>query len=307
MRHASFDLMVGDTPVVQFRSKDLPGAAQLWVKLEAYNPTGSVKDRGCVSNIRDAIARGVLKPGKTILDASSGNMACALAYFGRAMGYPVTVVCSSKLTSDKAAFIKLFGAELIRHGDLTIEGNRLCRDEIAPSDPDRYCFLDQLHNWANPQASYDTMGPELLRDFPDLAAVAGSLGSGGTMYGTARFLRDKASRAIVIATEASSGTKLPGVGGFDDGDYITPFIAKATDEKLFDCKPKIGFADAVARTRELTEQGFFVGLQTGAVVAAAIQTARERDIRGDMVAISGDSGWKNMEVLGAELCGMKLG
>src|SRR5262249_49071180 len=156
------------------------------------------KDRGCVSNIRDALKTGALKPGMTILDASSGNMACAVAYFGRILGYRVKVVCSSKLTLDKANFIKYFGAELEQHGNFTIEGNHLCRDKIVPAAPGTFCFLDQLHNWANPQAGYETMGPELLRDFPKLTAVVGSLGSGGTMLGTASYLKDQKAGTLVV-------------------------------------------------------------------------------------------------------------
>ncbi len=224
-------------------------------------------------------------------------MACSIAYFGRILGYKVKVVCGSKLTADKASFIRVFGAELIRHGHITLEGNRLCREQILPAAPDQYCFLDQLHNWANPKAAYETMGPEILTDLPNVAAVVGSLGSGGTMYGTAKYLKDRNSSAIAVTTEANAGTKLPGTGGFDDGDYITPFIEKGIAEMLFTRRQKIDYADAVSRTRQLTDQGFFVGLQTGGVVQAAIEAAQALDISGDIVAISGDSGWKNMDVL----------
>ncbi len=230
-------------------------------------------------------------------------MACGVAYFGRILGYKVKVVCSSKLTADKANFIRLFGAELIRHGHLTLEGNRLCREQILPSAPEHYCFLDQLHNWANPQAAYETMGPEILRDFPDVAAVVGSLGSGGTMYGTAKYLKDRDTRAIVITTEASAGTKLPGTGGFDDGEYVTPFIEKGLKEQLFTHRQRISYVNAVQRTRELANQGFFVGLQTGGVVHAAIEGARKLSISGDIVVISGDSGWKNTEALAQAFSG----
>jgi cysteine synthase len=300
MRSDNFEGLVGNSPVVRFRHDDLPSAARLWIKLEGRNPTGSVKDRACISLLRDALRCGALRPGMTVLDASSGNMACSLAYFGRILGHKVTVVCGSKLTADKASFIRFFGAELIRHGHITLEGNQLCREQILSAAPDRYCFLDQLHNWANPKAAYETMGPEILADFPDVAAVAGSLGSGGTMYGTARYLKDRNSPAVVITTEANAGTKLPGTGGFDDGDYMTPFIEKGFAEMLFARRQKISYADAVSRTRQLADQGFFVGLQTGGVVQAAIDAARALDISGDIIVISGDSGWKNMDALTRE-------
>ncbi len=141
------------------------------------------------------------------------------------------------------------------------------------------------------------MGPEIVKEFPDVAAVVGSLGSGGTMCGTASFLKDHESKARIITVEASAGTKLPGTGGFDDGDYFTPFIEKGLAEKLFVYRHKVAYADAAEMTRKLIDKGFFVGLQTGGVVQAAVSAARTFDISGDIVAISGDTGWKNMDAL----------
>jgi cysteine synthase len=300
MHFDEFDALVGNTPLVRFRHPDLPSASRLWIKLEGYNPTGSVKDRACIFLLRDALRRAALRPGMTILDASSGNMACSLAYFGRILDHQVKVVCGSKLTADKANFIRFFGAELVRHGHITLEGNQLCRQQILPSAPEQYCFIDQLHNWANPTAAYETMGPEILKDLPDVAAVVGSLGSGGTMYGTAKYLKDQGAGVAVITTEASAGTRLPGTGGFDDGDYVTPFIERGFAEGLFVSRQKISYADAVKRTGQLAERGFFVGLQSGGVTHAAIEAARTHDISGDIVAISGDTGWKNMDALTRE-------
>ncbi len=287
--------LVGKTPLVQFKTQVAPNA-RFWVKLEGCNPSGSVKDRACVYNLRDAAESGRLRPGMTILDASSGNMACALAYFGRIFGHPVAVVCSTKLTEDKAAFIRYFGATLVRHGDFTIEGNRLCR-EMAEQEPDRYCFLDQLHNWANPRASYETMGPEILADLPEVTAVVGSMGSGGTMTGTSRCIKERHPSTLTIAVEAAAGTKLPGTAGLDDGDYQTPFLTKAFEDRLFDVRFKTSLEPAKEFTRLAADQGIFAGWQTGGVLHAAVTIAQERGLTGDIVAISGDAGWKNMEKL----------
>ena len=265
--------------------------------MESFNPTGSLKDRACLANIEDAIASGALKPGMTILDASSGNMACSLAYFGHILGYPVTVVCSTKLTQDKASFIGFFGGTLIRHGTSTRDGNKFCRKTLLAQSPEKYCFLDQLHNWANPRAAYDKMGPELLSDFPELTAVVGSMGSGGTMLGTAQYLRDAKSRACVITVEAATGTKLAGIAALDDGDYVTPFIQKGFDEQLFTMRAKSSIHHAEERVKELRKQGFFVDLQTGAVVHAAIENIQALSLSGDIVAISSDSGWRTMDAL----------
>jgi cysteine synthase len=181
MRVDNIRMLVGNMPCVPLETDEAPGA-RFWIKLEGCNPSGSVKDRACLYNLDEAIAPGRPQRGQTILDASSGNMACPVAYFGRLMDYPVTVICSSKLTADKAAFIRYFGGELTMHGDLTIEGNRLCK-QMADAEQGKYCFLDRLHNRANPSAHYETTAPEILADFPDVTAVVGSLGSGGTMAG----------------------------------------------------------------------------------------------------------------------------
>lgn len=296
MRLDNMEALIGRTPAVRFTTDETPDAA-IWVKLEGYNPSGSVKDRACIYNIRDATAAGDLRPGMTLLDASSGNMACALAYYGRILGHSVEVVCNSKLTSDKAAFIRYFGGDLTVFGEFTVEGNLHCREVIYRQDPEKYCFLDQLHNWANPRAHEETTGPEILQDFPDLTAVVGSLGSGGTMLGVARHIKARRPQTKVITVEAASGTKIPGTGAFIEGDYVTPFIKEGRDQKLFDIQHAISLDAAMKRTRQLRDQGLFCGYQTGGVIEATIAMIREHGLSGDIVAISGDSGWKNMEKL----------
>jgi [CysO sulfur-carrier protein]-thiocarboxylate-dependent cysteine synthase len=294
MKYDDVMQMVGNTPHVRLRCPEAP-AARIHVKLEGSNPTGSLKDRACLYMIRGLQERGQLQPGMTLLDASSGNMACAIAYYGRLLDYATTVVANSKLTADKRNFIQYFGAQLHVVGNFTIEGNRFCR-ELAEREP-QHCFLDQLHNWDNPRAHYETTGPEILRDFPAVAMVVCSLGSGGTLTGTAQFLKAKRPEIQIVAVQSAAGTKLPGTGSFDDGDYITPFIQQGIEERLFDHVIKIDEQAAVRRTGQLKEQGIFCGLQTGGVLHAALEAARQHDTAGDVVILSGDSGWKNMEKL----------
>lgn len=295
MKYDEVFQMVGNTPSVLIRTPEL-ASTRVYIKLEGYNPTGSIKDRSCVYMIRDMIETGRLRPSMTLLDASSGNMACALAYYGKLSGYSTSVVVSTKITSDKWNFIKYFGASITKLGDFTIQGNQFCR-ELIEREKDRYCFLDQLHNWANPKAHYETTGPEILRDFPDVAMVVGSLGSGGSLAGTAQFLKENKPDVRIVAVQSASGTKIPGTGSFDDGDYITPFIQKAMDEHLFEHTVKLNEEDAVRRTIMLRDQGIFCGLQTGGVLHAALASIRELEVKGNVVALSGDTGWKNMEKL----------
>lgn len=296
MRYTDIMSMVGQTPHLRLRSTETPGA-QIHVKLEGYNPTGSVKDRACLNIIRTLEREGKLRPPLTLLDASSGNMACSVALFARLFGFPATVIVNSKITADKRNFLQYFGAEVIQVGDFTIEGNNYCREVLLKREPGKYLFLDQLHNWSNPQAYYESIGPEILADFPDVAMVVGSLGSGGTMSGTGRFLKEKKKDIKVVAVEAAPGTKLPGTGSFSDGDYVTPFIQSARDNGVFDHVVQVTEQDAVCRTAQLRKQGVFCGLQTGGVFHAAVAAIHKFKLEGDVVIVSGDTGWKNMDKL----------
>ncbi|MBV9109974.1 MAG: cysteine synthase family protein [Gemmatimonadetes bacterium] len=296
MIYESLQQAVGRTPHLRVRAPEEP-RARLFVKLEGWNPTGSVKDRAGLRMIREAQESGTLCPGATLLDASSGNMACALAYFGRLLGHPTRMVVSSKLTEDKRNFLRFYGADVVQIGDFTIEGNRWCRELVQREGMEHFHFFDQLHNWANPRAHYEETGPEILADFPGVEMLVGSLGSGGTLYGTGAFLKARRPGVRVVAVESAPGTRLPGTGSFDDGDYVTPFIHKGRQDGVFDHTVRVGADDAVRRTLQLRDQGVFCGLQTGGVFHAALEAARELDIRGDAVFISGDSGWKNIDKL----------
>ena len=294
MKYEDVLKMVGNTPHVRVRD-DSP--APIYLKMEGCNPTGSIKDRAGLQMILAEIERGSLQPNMTLLDASSGNMACAIAFYGKILGYKTKVIVNSKITASKKDFIRYFGAAVEQVGDFTIDGNRFCQELVARSNVEQYCFLDQLHNWANPAAHYQTTGPEILAEFPDIAMLVGSLGSGGSLLGTAEALKEKVPGVKVVAVEAASGTKLPGTGSFDDGDYVSPFIRKGYEERLFDEVMKINESDAVRTTQCLKQQGLFCGLQTGGVVHAARTAAHNHGIEGNVVVLSGDSGWKNIDKL----------
>ena len=289
--------LVGNTPLIRFNTKEISSKVKIYVKAEGFNPTGSVKDRACLYNILGEIENGNLHEGMTILDASSGNMACAISYYGSLLGYKTKLICGSKLTEDKKKFINYFGSELEMFGDFTIQGNEYCRNVILKNNPEKYCFLDQLHNWNNPKASYETLGPEIYKDLPNLKMIVGSLGSGGSLYGSSLYLKEMNKHIKSVAVEASSGYKIPGTGAFVDGDYITPFINKGKIDGIFDKHIKIKLENAKNRTEQLKSQGIFVGWQTGGVLDATIQAINEFNIIGDVVMISGDSGWKNIDKL----------
>lgn len=289
--------LVGRTPHLQVCAPEAPGA-RFHVKLEGMNPTGSVKDRPGVEMIAAARDAGELRPGTTLLDASSGNMGCSLAYFGRVLGYPVTVVANSKLTEDKRAFLRFYGAEILQVGDFTIQGSEWCRERVTRPDGDRFLFVDQLHNPANPRAHFEGTGPEILAAFPEVAMVVASVGSGGTLYGTGSYLKRERPGVKVVGVESALGTRLPGTGSFMAGDdYVTPFVIQGRGEGVFDHTVRITLDDASRRTLQLRDEGVFCGLQTGGVFHGAVQAAQELGVEGDVVFISGDAGWKNFDKL----------
>ena len=286
--------MVGNTPHVRVKSKATN--ASIYVKLEGCNPTGSIKDRTCIKLVRDVVDRGELKTGMWLLDASSGNLGCSLAYYARLLGYQAFVVSSSKLTAAKKEFMEFYGAKVHLIGNFTIEGNHYCR-QIAKEEPDKYCFLDQLHNWNNPKAHYETTGPEILNAFPDVALIVGSLGSGGSLLGVAQYIKEHAPQVKIVAVQAAVGTRLPGTASLSEGDYVTPFIEKGFGDKLFDDTYKVTEAEATVCALRLRDQGIFCGLQTGGVLAATEQMVEVQKVRSKVVILSGDSGWKNMDKL----------
>jgi cysteine synthase len=286
--------LIGNTPIIKFNTNEVNSNTNIYVKMEGFNPTGSVKDRAGLYNILGAIDKHELKSGMTILDASSGNMACAIAFLGKVFGYDTELVCSKKITEDKKRFIEYFGAKLTVYGDFTIEANRYCSDVLLRKNSNKYCFLDQLHNDSNPKASYETLGPEILRDVPQIKMLVGSLGSGGSMLGATEFLKENLDEMMAVTVESSSGYRIPGTGTFIDGDYITPFIERGR-ECVFDSSVAIDLPNAKKRTYELAEQGIFVGWQTGGVLDATISSIKKFNLEGDVVMISGDSAWKSFD------------
>jgi [CysO sulfur-carrier protein]-thiocarboxylate-dependent cysteine synthase len=292
---------VGNTPVwniAEFPSRQ----ARLLVKLEGNNPTGSVKDRACVAILKAMIRDASWNPSRTLLDASSGNMGCSIAYFGRSLGVAVRIIASTKLTAEKRLFMEYFGASVEVIGEFTADGSAYCAD-IMRATPDACYFLDQLHNPVNPHAHAVTTGPEILSQVPGVSAVIGSIGSGGTLLGVGRYLKSANAQIRICAVEAAPGTRLPGTAALADGDYRTPFIEEGFASGVFDLSIQVSEAEAVDTALRLSSTGLFGGLQTWAVIAAARHAIEVGNLAGDVVVISGDTGWKNMSVLADKVMG----
>ncbi len=267
--------LIGNTPLVEIRRvrDGIAPGVRLLAKLEGFNPGGSVKDRPARKMIEDGLRRGRLVPGKVIIDSTSGNTGIALAMIGAALGYPVELVMPGNVSQERKRMVKAFGATAIFSDPL--EGSdgaiRHCR-EILAADPDRYFKPDQYFNEANPRAHFETTGPEIWEQTGGAVThfVAG-IGTGGTVMGTGRYLKQQNPAVRVIAAEPDDA--FHGLEGLKHmASSIVPGIyhENELDEKL-----GIGTDEAYAMVYRLgREEGLLVGQSCGAAYVAALQVAR---------------------------------
>jgi S-sulfo-L-cysteine synthase (O-acetyl-L-serine-dependent) len=267
--------LIGRTPLVEIRQvRDgvAPGVT-IFAKLEGFNPGGSVKDRPALRMIEDGLARGKLVPGKTIIDSTSGNTGIALAMIGAALGYPVRLVMPGNVSKERKHVVAAFGAEVIFSDPL--EGSdgaiRLCRTIIA-EDPDRYFKPDQYFNEANPRAHFETTGPEIWAQTGGrITHFVAGIGTGGTIMGTGRYLKQQSPQVQVIAAEPDDA--FHGLEGLKHmASSIVPGIYK---EQELDRKLGIGTDAAYGMVYRLgREEGLLVGQSCGAAHVAALEVAR---------------------------------
>lgn len=275
--HSVVDL-IGHTPLIDVTSMapDVSPRVRLYAKLEGFNPGGSVKDRAAWWMVRNGIASGALKSGKTILDSTSGNTGIALAMIGAALGYPVTLVLPDNVSEERKRIIQAFGARMIFSSGL--EGSdgaiRLCR-EVLDRDRDRYFKPDQYFNPVNPLAHYESTGPEIWQATQGRVThfVAG-IGTGGTIMGTGRYLKEKNPAIQVIAAEPDDA--LHGLEGLKHmASSIVPGIYH---EEEIDGKIPVSTDDAYELVYRLGAYlGVVVGQSSGAALVAALQIARDLD------------------------------
>ena len=263
---------------------------RLVAKLESANPTGSVKDRIAKAMVLDAEADGTLGPGKRILEPSSGNTGIALAMIARIRGYPITVVMPENTSPERRQMLEVFGADIVPSPGA--EGSngavRLARQMIL-EQPD-WVFLYQYANEANPRVHYETTGPEILRDVPDVTHFVAGLGTSGTVLGVGTYLKEMHPDIEVYAVEPPAGEMVDGLRSLDDG-FIPPVYEKWGGADLLSGKRIVRPRESVEHTRRLAEAGVFAGLSSGAALAGAVRVA-ERIDAGTVVFIVCDGGWK---------------
>lgn len=282
--------LIGNTPIVDVSELSPNSSVRILVKLEGSNPGGSVKDRIARYLVEDAEERGVLFPGATLIEPSSGNTGIGLALVCRVKGYMLKVVLPENVSDERRQMLALFGAEVIPSpgGEGSNGAVRLAR-ALAAEHPE-WVFLYQYGNPANPRAHYETTGPEIWRDVPDVTHFVAGLGTSGTLVGVGSYLKDRNSGIQVWAVEPPAGENVEGLRNLDDG-FIPPIFTELGGEKLLDRKMVIGPRDSIDWTRRLAEIGIFVGPSTGAAMAGAARCASQIE-SGLIVVLSPDAGWK---------------
>jgi cysteine synthase len=282
--------LIGNTPVVFLEKYK---GAEIWLKLEGYNLTGSLKDRTAQRLVSELEKSKKLARGMRILGPSSGSFAVALAMQACLHGYDATVVVNSKISGGNLKILERLGTEIIRYGKVSRESMEYC-EQLMREHPGMYAYADQLNDPAAVQAHYDTTAPEILRDMPTVSAVVASMGSGATLLGVSSFFRDNGKSNIkVIASIAVPGDRKKITGTYSPGvDYETPFIKTLHSEKLLAVEIPVLFDTSKKFLMELAKRGFFVGQQTGGVYDAARQAIDTLNLSGPIVLISGDTGFK---------------
>ena len=291
MRYGSLVDAVGDTPMVGLPTLSPSEDVRLWAKLEDRNPTGSLKDRAAIAMVAAAEKDGLLRPGATILEPTSGNTGISLAMVARLRGYKLICVMPENTSAERRILLEMYGAEIIPSPAAGGSNQAVAlAKELAAEHPD-WVMLYQYGNPANAQAHYDTTGPEILRDLPTVTHFVAGLGTTGTLMGAGRYLREQVPGIQVVAAEPRYGELVYGLRNVDEG-----FVPELYDPSVLTSRYSVGARDAVRRTRELVQtEGIFAGISTGAILHAARGVAEKAAGAGqkaDVVFLVCDGGWK---------------
>jgi cysteine synthase len=287
MRHEDLADAIGNTPLVGLPRLSPRPDVRLWAKLEGHNPTGSVKDRIARAMVDDAEKSGRLEPGATLIEPSSGNTGIALALVARVRGYRLVVVMPENTSSERRQLLELYGAQVVYSPAAGGSNGAIALAErLAGQHPD-WVMLYQYGNPANVTAHYETTGPEIWRDLPEITHFVAGLGTSGTLVGVGRYLKEQNPAVQVVAAEPEYGDLVYGLRNLDEG-----FVPPIFDEAVLDRRIKVGSGDALARTRELVaEEGLFAGISTGAILHVALRVAEQQE-QADIVVLAPDGGWK---------------
>ena len=303
MRFDDNPLSIGRTPLIKLNRVVDGGGATVLAKIEGRNPAYSVKCRIGASMVWDAEKRGVLKPGKELVEPTSGNTGIALAFVAAAKGYPITLTMPETMSLERRKVLAAFGAKLVlTEGPLGIKGAIAKAEEIYRSDPGHYVLLQQFQNPANPQIHFETTGPEIWDDTAgQIDVLVSGIGTGGTITGVSRYIKKVRGKTILsvgvepetspVITQTRKGEPLkPGphkIQGFGAG-----FIPGTLDLSVVDRVETVSNDESIEFARRLArEEGILSGISCGAAVAVAVRLARAPEFKGKtIVAILPDSG-----------------
>jgi cysteine synthase B len=279
--------LVGNTPLVELRRLTPKESVRIYAKLEAQNPTGSIKDRVAKSMIEAAEASGELEPGRALLEPTSGNTGISLALVAKLKGYPLTCVMPANATEERRRVLRLYGATIVDSpADQGSNGAVRLALQLAEEDP-RFFMPFQYANEANPRAHYEGTGAEIAAALDRVDVLVAGLGTGGTLMGTGERLRESFPDVVVAAAEPLPGDPVMGLRSLDEG-YVPPIL----DVSKLDRKVLVSNEESVAAVRALLDrEGIFGGVSAGAVVHVARRLAAELE-EGVVVCVLADAGWK---------------
>ena len=287
MIHPDILETIGNTPLVELRYTNPNPDVRIFAKLEGQNPGGSVKDRIAYYMIKSAEEKRELTPERIILEATSGNTGISLAMVGVVKGYKVRVVMPDNMSEERTGLLRAFGADVIySDGVKGTNGAIAVAQKMVEEDP-VYFMPWQFGNPNNPRAHYETTGPEIIRDLPDLDVFVAGLGTGGTLTGVGRRLKEHNPDIKIIAAAPHPGDLVQGLRSLEDG-----FVPEVLDESVLDARILIDSRTSFAGCKELLDrEGIFAGVSSGAVLRIAQRVAR-RMKKGKMVILLADGGWK---------------
>jgi cysteine synthase len=278
---------VGGTPMVEIERMSPKKDVHIFAKLEGNNPTGSLKDRIAKYMIERAEADGTLTHDKIILEPTSGNTGIALAFLARRKGYRIKVIMPENVSVERAQLLQAYGAEIVySDGAQGTNGAIVVAEEMAAND-DGYFMPYQYGNEANPRAHYETTGKEVVEDLPEIDVFVAGLGTGGSLMGVGRRLKEYNPNIKVVAVVPHPDDVIQGLRSLEDG-FIPPIL----DLSILDSRIMVESKEAFRVTRELMEkEGIFAGVSSGSVVCCAIRLAESMD-SGNIVCLLADAGWK---------------
>jgi [CysO sulfur-carrier protein]-thiocarboxylate-dependent cysteine synthase len=291
MRYDSLLDSLGGTPLVGLPRLSASPRVRLWAKLEDRNPTGSVKDRIAAYMVAAAEKEGRLTPGATILEPTSGNTGISLAMVATLRGYGLICVMPENTSAERRELLEAYGATIVASPAAggSNEAVRIAK-EMAAEHPD-WVMLYQYGNEANARAHYETTGPELLADLPEITHFVAGLGTTGTLMGTGRYLREQRPDVQIVAAEPRYGELVYGLRNLSEG-----FVPELYDETVLTSRFSVSSADALRRTRELLHaEGLLAGISSGCVLHAGLALAakaEEAGERADIALLIADGGWK---------------